>query len=169
MRYIYFIILFIFLNQCATSTPKISTTSTPEISTEISTTSTSEISGCKIKNNSSLEETDPQWFIEKENEEFYYIVKNKEYSGDAELAKVKNRYISEILLANKIADDFMSCSDQNKAFSYIRNSKDINELQKFKNGKLIENLIGQFDIEKNMIIEGNNMFISYIKIIKVKK
>ena len=63
----------------------------------------------------------------------------------------------------------MSCSDQNKAFSYIRNSKDINELQKFKNGKLIENLIGQFDIEKNMIIEGNNMFISYIKIIKVKK
>ena len=108
-------------------------------------------------------------FIEKENEEFYYIVKNKEYSGDAELAGVKNRYISEILLANKIADDFMSCSDQNKAFSYIRNSKDINELQKFKNGKLIENLIGQFDIEKNMIIEGNNMFISYINIIKVKK
>ena len=63
----------------------------------------------------------------------------------------------------------MSCSDQNKAFSYIRNSKDINELQKFKNGKLIKNLIGQFDIDKNMTIEGNNKFISYIKIIKVKK
>ena len=63
----------------------------------------------------------------------------------------------------------MRCSDQNKAFSYIRNSKDINELQKFKNGKLIKNLIGQFDIEKNMTIEGNNKFISYIKIINVKK
>ena len=54
MRYIYFIILFIFLNQCTTSTPQTSTTSTPEIS------------ACKIKNNSSLEETDPKWFIEKE-------------------------------------------------------------------------------------------------------
>ena len=173
MRYIGFIILFIFLNQCATSTTEISTSSTTEISStstpEISTTSTSEIGGCKIKNNSSLEETDPIWFTEEENEEFYYIVKNKEYSGDAELAKVKNRYISEILLANKIAADFMSCSDQNKALSYIRKSKDINEIQKFKSGKLIINLIGQFDIEKNIIVEGNNKFISYIKIIKVKK
>ena len=111
MRYIYFIILFIFLNQCTTSTPEISTTSTPEIST----TSTPEISACKIKNNSSLEETDPKWFIEKENEEFYYIVKNKEYSGDAELAKVKNRYISEILLANKISEIYLFLTLANSA------------------------------------------------------
>ncbi len=148
-RYISLFILFIVINQCTTSAPR--------------------IISCKIDKNLSSEKTDPKWFIEKENGEFYYIVKNKEYSGDAKLAEVKNRYISEILLANKIADDFMSCSDQNKAFSYIRNSKDINELQKYKNGKLIKNLIGQFDIEKNVTIEGNNKFTSYIKIIKVKK
>ena len=50
-----------------------------------------------------------------------------------------------------------------------RNLKDINEIQKFKNGKLIKNLICQFDIEKNVTIEGSSKFISYIKIIKVKK
>ena len=148
-RYISLFILFIVINQCTTSAPR--------------------IISCKIDKNLSSEKTDPKWFIEKENGEFYYVVKNKEYSGDAKLAEVKNRYISEILLANKIADDFMSCSDQNKAFSYIRNSKDINELQKFKNGKLIKNLIDQFDTEKNVTIEENNKFISYIKIVKVKK
>jgi hypothetical protein len=148
-RYISLFILFIVINQCTTSAPR--------------------IISCKIDKNLSSEKTDPKWFIEKENGEFYYVVKNKEYSGDAKLAEVKNRYISEILLANKIADDFMSCSDQNKAFSYIRNSKDINELQKFKNGKLIKNLIGQCDTENNVTIEENNKFISYIKIVKVKK
>ena len=99
----------------------------------------------------------------------YAIYSNGTELFRSHLSKKEKAFISEILLANKIADDFMSCSDQNKAFSYIRNSKDINELQKFKNGKLIKNLIGQFDIEKNMTIEGNNKFISYIKIIKVKK
>ena len=43
--------------------------------------------------------------------------------GDSKLAETKNMYISEILLANKIAEDFMSCSDQNSSIKYIRNSK----------------------------------------------
>ncbi|WP_415303426.1 hypothetical protein [Candidatus Pelagibacter sp. Uisw_090] len=122
-----------------------------------------------MKTNLSVEKTDPKWFIEKEDEEFYYIVKNKEYSGDSKLAETKNMYISEILLANKIAEDFMSCSDQNSSIKYIRNSKNSNDVQMFKNGQLVKNLNGQFKIEKNIIIEGNNKFISYLKFKKLKK
>ena len=95
MKNIFFIILLVFLTQCSTSSPQVKTSPSENIS-------------CKVKQNFSSEETDPEWFIEKEDEEFYYIVKNKEYSGDSELAKIKNIYISEILLANKIAEDFMN-------------------------------------------------------------
>jgi hypothetical protein len=122
-----------------------------------------------VKKNLSVEKTDPKWFVEKENEEFYYIVKNKEYSGDSKLAETKNMYISEILLANKIAEDFMSCSDQNSSIKYIRNSKNSNDVQMFKNGQLVKNLNGQFKIEESIIIEGNNKFISYLKFKKLKK
>jgi len=122
-----------------------------------------------VKQNSSLEKNDPEWFIEKEDEEFYYIIKNKEYSGDSDLAETKNIYISEILLANKIAEDFMSCPDQNSAIKYIRNSKNYSDVQMFKSGQLIKNLNGQFKIEENLTIEANNKFISYLKIKKLKK
>ena len=108
-------------------------------------------------------------FIEMEINLQDYIVKNKEYSGDSKLAETKNMYISEILLANKIAEDFMSCSDQNSSIKYIRNSKNFNDVQMFKNGQLVKNLNGQFKIEENIIIEGNNKFISYLKFKKLKK
>ena len=151
MKNIFFIILFIFLNQCSTSSPQV------------------KVKPCNVKQYLSLEETDPEWFKESDNEEFYYIVKNKEYSGDSKLAETKNMYISEILLANKIAEDFMSCSDQNSSIKYIRNSKNSNDVQMFKNGQLVKNLNGQFKIEENIIIEGNNKFISYLKFKKLKK
>jgi hypothetical protein len=156
MKNIFFIILLVFLTQCSTSSPQVKTSSSENIS-------------CKVKQNFSLEETDPEWFIEKEDEEFYYIVKNKEYSGDSELAKIKNIYISEILLANKIAEDFMTCSDQNSAIKYIRNSKNSTDVQMFKTGQLVKNLNGQFKIEENITIEGSNKFINYLKIKKLKK
>ena len=151
MKNIFFIILFIFLNQCSTSSPQV------------------KVKPCNVKQYLSLEETDPEWFKESDNEEFYYIVKNKEYSGDSKLAETKNMYISEILLANKIAEDFMSCSDQNSSIKYIRNSKNSNDVQMFKNGQLVKNLNGQFKIEESIIIEGNNKFISYLKFKKLKK
>ena len=78
-------------------------------------------------------------------------------------------YISEILLANKIAKDFMSCSDQNSAIKYIRNSKNFTDVQMFKNGQLVKNLNGQFKIVENITIEANNKFISYLKFKKLKK
>jgi hypothetical protein len=149
MKNVFFIILLVFLNQCSTSSPQ--------------------VKSCKVKQNSSLEKNDPEWFIEKEDEEFYYIIKNKEYSGDSDLAETKNIYISEILLANKIAEDFMSCPDQNSAIKYIRNSKNYSDVQMFKSGQLIKNLNGQFKIEENLTIEANNKFISYLKIKKLKK
>ena len=151
MKNIFFIILFIFLNQCSTSSPQV------------------KVKPCNVKQYLSLEETDPEWFKESDNEEFYYIVKNKEYSGDSKLAETKNMYISEILLANKIAEDFMSCADQNSSIKYIRNSKNSNDVQMFKNGQLVKNLNGQFKIEESVIIEGNNKFISYLKFKKLKK
>ena len=92
------------MNQCSTSSPQV------------------KVKSCNVKQYLSLEETDPEWFKESDNEEFYYIVKNKEYSGDSKLAETKNMYISEILLANKIAEDFMSCSDQNSSIKYIYSS-----------------------------------------------
>ena len=139
------------MNQCSTSSPQV------------------KVKPCNVKQYLSLEETDPEWFKESDNEEFYYIVKNKEYSGDSKLAETKNMYISEILLANKIAEDFMSCSDQNSSIKYIRNSKNSNDVQMFKNGQLVKNLNGQFKIEENITIEGNNKFISYLKFKKLKK
>jgi hypothetical protein len=148
---IFFIILFIFLNQCSTSSPQV------------------KVKSCNVKQYLSLEETDPEWFKESDDEEFYYIVKNKEYSGDSKLAETKNIYISEILLANKIAKDFMSCSDQNSAIKYIRNSKNFTDVQMFKNGQLVKNLNGQFKIVENITIEANNKFISYLKFKKLKK
>tara|TARA_B100001059_G_scaffold95477_1_gene94674 strand:- start:51 stop:506 length:456 start_codon:yes stop_codon:yes gene_type:complete len=151
MKNIFFIILLFFLNQCSTSSPEV------------------KIKPCNVKQNFAFEETDPEWFKENDDEEFYYIVKNKEYSGDSKLAEIKNMYISEILLANKIAKDFMSCSDQNSAIKYIRNSKNSSEVQMFKNGQLVTNLNGQFKIERNITIEGNNKFISYLKFKKLKK
>ena len=125
MNKVYLILILLFLNQCSTSSPQ--------------------VKSCKVKKNLSVEKTDPKWFVEKENEEFYYIVKNKEYSGDS------------------------NCSDQNSSIKYIRNSKNSNDVQMFKNGQLVKNLNGQFKIEESVIIEGNNKFISYLKFKKLKK
>jgi len=63
----------------------------------------------------------------------------------------------------------MTCSDQNTAIRYIRNSKNSTDVQMFKTGQLVKNLNGQFKIEENITIEGSNKFINYLKIKKLKK
>ena len=113
MKNFLYLLLFVFLTNCANTTIS---------------------SSCKIKINKSIAKNDPDWFKEKENQEYNYIVKNKEFSGDGGLAEDKNILISEIILANKIADDFMNCEDQNKALYTIRNSGS-DGLEKLKNGK----------------------------------
>ena len=73
---------------------------------------------CSIKINKSFSKNDPTWFKKKENQEYNYIVKNKESSGDKDLAQTKNLLVSEIILANKTAPDFMSC---NTSFENVLN------------------------------------------------
>ena len=134
----------------------------------ISCANTVVTSSCKIKTNKSSSKLDPDWFTNKESEEYNYIVKNKEFSGDGNLAKNKNILISEIILANKIADDFMKCEDQNKALYTIRNSGS-DGLEKLKNGKIIKNLIQGYKISNNETIEENGKFTNYLRIIKLRK
>ena len=147
MKNFLYLLLFIFLTNCA---------------------NTSISSGCKIKINKSIAKNDPDWFKEKESQEYNYIVKNKEFSGDGNLAKNKNILISEIILANKIADDFMNCEDQNKALYTIRNSGS-DGLGKLQNGKIIKNLIQGYKISNNETIEENGKFTNYLRIIKLRK
>ena len=147
MRNFLYLLLFFFLTNCANTTIS---------------------SSCKIKINKSIAKNDPDWFKEKESQEYNYIVKNKEFSGDDNLAKDKNILISEIILANKIADDFMNCEDQNKALYTIRNS-DSDGLEKLKNGKIIKNLIQGYKISNNETIEEDGKFTNYLKIIKLRK
>ncbi len=147
MKNFLYLLIFVFLTNCANTT----------------ITST-----CKIKINKLIEKNDPDWFKEKENQEYNYIVKNKEFSGDAKLAETKNILISEIILANKIADDFMNCDDQNKALYTIRNSN-INEINNLKNGKIIENLVKGYKITNNQTIEDDGKHVNFIRLIKIKK
>ena len=147
MRNFLYLLLFVFLTNCANTTIS---------------------SSCKIKINKSIAKNDPDWFKEKENQEYNYIVKNKEFSGDGGLAEDKNILISEIILANKIADDFMNCEDQNKALYTIRNSGS-DGLEKLKNGKIIKNLIQGYKISNNETIEENGKFTNYLRIIKLRK
>tara|TARA_B100000963_G_C22379613_1_gene559539 strand:- start:94 stop:537 length:444 start_codon:yes stop_codon:yes gene_type:complete len=142
-----YLLVFVFLTNCANTTIS---------------------SSCKIKINKSIAKNDPDWFKEKENQEYNYIVKNKEFSGDGNLAKNKNILISEIILANKIADDFMNCEDQNKALYTIRNSAS-DGLGKLQNGKIIKNLIQGYKISNNETIEENGKFTNYLRIIKLRK
>lgn len=129
---------------------------------------TTKLSSCKIKINKSISKNDPDWFKEKENQEFNFIVKNKEFSGDASLAETKNIMVSEIILANKIANDFMKCEDQNKILITIRNSN-LEEIDKLQNGKIIKNLVSGYKIVENQTIEDNGKYTSYLKLIKLKK
>lgn len=147
MRNFLYLLLFVFLTNCANTTIS---------------------SSCKIKINKSIAKNDPDWFKEKENQEYNYIVKNKEFSGDGNLAEDKNILISEIILANKIADDFMNCEDQNKALYTIRNSGS-DGLEKLKNGKIIKNLVQGYKISNNETIEANGKFTNYLRIIKLRK
>lgn len=147
MRNFLYLLLFVFLTNCANTTIS---------------------SSCKIKINKSVAKNDPDWFKEKENQEYNYIVKNKEFSGDGNLAEGKNILISEIILANKIADDFMNCEDQNKALYTIRNSGS-DGLEKLKNGKIIKNLVQGYKISNNETIEENGKFTNYLRIIKLRK
>ena len=147
MRNFLYLLLFVFLTNCANTTIS---------------------SSCKIKINKSIAKNDPDWFKEKENQEYNYIVKNKEFSGDGGLAEDKNILISEIILANKIADDFMNCEDQNKALYTIRNSGS-DGLGKLQNGKIIKNLIQGYKISNNETIEENGKFTNYLRIIKLRK
>lgn len=147
MKNFLYLLLFVFLTNCANTTIS---------------------SDCKIKINKSIAKNDPDWFKEKESQEYNYIVKNKEFSGDGNLAKNKNILISEIILANKIADDFMNCEDQNKALYTIRNSGS-DGLGKLQNGKIIKNLIQGYKISNNETIEENGKFTNYLRIIKLKK
>ena len=123
---------------------------------------------CNIKINKGLSKNDPTWFKKKENQEYNYIVKNKESSGDRDLAKTKNLLVSEIILANKIASDFMSCEDQNKAFYTIRNT-DLEGINKLQNGKIIRNLIQGYKITNNETIENEGKFTNYLGITKIRK
>lgn len=147
MKNFLYLLLFVFLTNCANTTIS---------------------SDCKIKINKSIAKNDPDWFKEKESQEYNYIVKNKEFSGDGNLAKNKNILISEIILANKIADDLMNCEDQNKALYTIRNSGS-DGLGKLQNGKIIKNLIQGYKISNNETIEENGKFTNYLRIIKLKK
>ena len=147
MRNFLYLLIFVFLTNCANTTIS---------------------SSCKIKINKSIAKNDPDWFKKKEKQEYNYIVKNKEFSGDGNLAKEKNILISEIILANKIADDFMNCEDQNKALYTIRNSG-LDGLEKLENGKIIKNLIQGYKISNNETIEENGKFTNFIRIIKLKK
>ena len=147
MRNFLYLLIFVFLTNCA---------------------NTAIISSCKIKINKSIEKIDPDWFKEKENQEYSYVVKNKEFSGDAKLAETKNILVSEIILANKIADDFMNCDDQNKALYTIRNSN-ISEINKLKNGKIIENLVKGYKITNKQTIEDDGKHINYIRLVKIRK
>tara|TARA_Y100000816_G_C25989651_1_gene516897 strand:+ start:491 stop:949 length:459 start_codon:yes stop_codon:yes gene_type:complete len=131
-------------------------------------TPTSTKSSCKINLNKAFSKKDPEWFNLKENLEYNYVVKNKETSGDRVLAQTKNLYVSEIILANQIASDFMSCEDQNKALYTIRNA-DLNGIKKIKNGKIIKNLTQGYKVSNNETIEDNGGFTNYLKIIKLKK
>ena len=123
---------------------------------------------CNVEVNKSLSKNDPKWFKKKENQEYNFIVKNKEYSGDKNLAQTKNLFISEIILANQVADDFMSCEDQNKALFTIRNS-DNESINNLKNGKIIKNLVKGYRISNNETIEEDGKFTNYLRIIKLKK
>ena len=123
---------------------------------------------CNVEVNKSLSKNDPKWFKKKENQEYNFIVKNKEYSGDKNLAQTKNLFISEIILANQVADDFMSCEDQNKALFTIRNS-DSESINNIKNGKIIKNLVKGYRISNNETIEEDGKFTNYLRIIKLKK
>ena len=77
-------------------------------------------------------------------------------------------FISEIILANQVADDFMSCEDQNKALFTIRNS-DSESINNLKNGKIIKNLVKGYRISNNETIEEDGKFTNYLRIIKLKK
>ena len=123
---------------------------------------------CNVEVNKSLSKNDPKWFKKKENQEYNFIVKNKEYSGDKNLAQTKNLFISEIILANQVADDFMSCEDQNKALFTIRNS-DSESINNLKNGKIIKKLVKGYRISNNETIEEDGKFTNYLRIIKLKK
>ena len=147
MRNFLYLLIFVFLTNCANTTIS---------------------SSCKIKINKSIAKNYPDWFKKKEKQEYNYIVKNKEFSGDGNLAKEKNILISEIILANKIADDFMNCEDQNKALYTIRNSGS-DGLEKLENGKIIKNLIQGYKISNNETIEENGKFTNFLRIIKLKK
>ena len=147
MRNFLYLLIFVFLTNCANTTIS---------------------SSCRIKINKSIAKNDPDWFKKKEKQEYNYIVKNKEFSGDGNLAKEKNILISEIILANKIADDFMNCEDQNKALYTIRNSGS-DGLEKLENGKIIKNLIQGYKISNNETIEENGKFTNFLRIIKLKK
>ena len=76
--------------------------------------------------------------------------------------------VSEILLSNQIADDFMSCEDQNKALSTIRNSN-LDDIDKIKNGKIIENMVRGYKISNNETVSENGKFTNYLRVIKLKK
>ena len=118
--------------------------------------------------NKSFSKTNPSWFNKNENQEYNYIVKNKESSGDENLAQTKNLLVSEIILSNQVAQDFMSCDDQNKALYTIRNS-DIEGINNLKNGKIIKNLVKGYKISNNETIEEDGKFTNYLRIIKLKK
>ena len=123
---------------------------------------------CNVEVNKSLSKNDPKWFKKKENQEYNFIVKNKESSGDKNLAQTKNLFISEIILSNQVADDFMSCEDQNKALFTIRNS-DSESINNLKNGKIIKNLVKGYRISNNETVEEDGKFTNYLRIIKLKK
>ncbi len=112
---------------------------------------------------------EPKWFSEMTSESFNYVVKNAEMSSDKELAELKNIAISEILLANKIENKFMTISDQAQYIDMIRDADNFSSVNELMNNKLIESIISGYTIKSSETIQYEAGFINYLYLSKLKK
>ena len=132
--------------------------------------SNSILNTCILKTSAVDETSDPKWFKTfSYNQTFFYKIKNKEKSADKKLAEQKNLIIAKLKLANLIAQDFMTCNDQNQMVDFVRNSSSDKELSKVKNSRLINNITSGFKTEINETINQDGVYINYIVISKLKK
>ena len=130
-----------------------------------------ELSGYNA-NNSSInisDESPPKWYTKEDPEDFDYIIKNAEMSSSKEFAETKNLLFSEILLANKIERNFMSDVDQQSVINAIRNSSTINQLKKYQNNKMVDNIIAGYSVENEISMKYSAGYINYIFLKKLKK
>ena len=74
-----------------------------------------------------------------------------------------------MIFSDLIAQDFMTCNDQNQMVDFVRNSSSDKELSKVKNSRLINNITSGFKTEINETINQDGVYINYIVISKLKK